>query len=48
LTGSNVKTAFSREAPTAGISAHITYGRENHPKTKCLVEKEEVAGDISF
>jgi len=30
LTGSNAKTAFTKEAPTAGASAHTTYGKENN------------------
>lgn len=32
MTDSNVKTAFSKEAPTAGTSARITYGRKNNSK----------------
>ena len=30
MTDSNVKAAFTKEAATAGASAHTTYGRENN------------------
>jgi len=40
LTGLSVKTAFSREAATAGTSAHTTYGRENHSKPKHFERKK--------
>jgi len=34
LTESNVKTASSREAATAGANAHTTYGKKNYSKPK--------------
>jgi hypothetical protein len=34
LTGANAKTAYTKEAPTAGANAHTTYGRKNYSKPK--------------
>ena len=47
LIGSSAKTAFSREAATAGASALITYGRENHTELQSAAKKGGFAGDVS-
>lgn len=45
MTDSNVRTAFTKEAPTAGANAHTISGKENPSEHK---RKRENSGQISI
>jgi hypothetical protein len=48
LTDSNVKTAFTREAATAGTNAPTIFGRENPSKPRHLITEKGEDADITI
>jgi hypothetical protein len=48
LTGLNVRTAFTREAPTVGINAHTIFGKENPSEHAKKGNFAEESGDVTI